>query len=74
MLMLCFLVQLEVPKELISSSELQELKLQCSPSFIPLSSVSNIKKLHDKHTGITQLRLANGIPINYKVWIKIMNI
>ncbi|XP_062165357.1 stromal processing peptidase, chloroplastic [Alnus glutinosa] len=59
--------ELEVPKELISSSQLQELRLQCKPSFIPLSAETNVTKVHDKETGITQSRLSNGIPINYKI-------
>ncbi|KAK9270819.1 hypothetical protein L1049_026405 [Liquidambar formosana] len=59
--------ELEVPKELISSSQLHELRLQHEPSFIPLSSEVNIRKFYDKETGITQLRLSNGIPVNYKV-------
>jgi len=57
-----------VPKELISSSQLQELRLQCKPSFIPLSAETNVTKVHDKETGITQSHLSNGIPINYKVY------
>lgn len=61
-------MQLEVPKELISSSQLQELRLQRRPSFIPLSPEINVTKVHDKETGITQCRLSNGIPINYKVF------
>ncbi|KAE8057482.1 hypothetical protein FH972_014172 [Carpinus fangiana] len=59
--------ELEVPKELISSSQLQELRLHCRPSFIPLSPETNVTKVHDKETGITQCRLSNGIPINYKI-------
>lgn len=59
--------QLEVPKELISLSELEELKLQRRPSFVPPSPELNVTKVHDKETGITQRRLSNGIPINYKV-------
>ncbi|KAJ4702388.1 stromal processing peptidase, chloroplastic-like [Melia azedarach] len=59
--------ELEVPKELISVSELEQLKLQRRPSFIPPRPELNITKVHDKETGITQLRLSNGIPINYKI-------
>ncbi|KAJ0087148.1 hypothetical protein Patl1_09292 [Pistacia atlantica] len=59
--------QLEVPKELISLSELEELKLQRTPSFVPPSPELNVTKVHDKETGITQRRLSNGIPINYKI-------
>ncbi|OWM81129.1 hypothetical protein CDL15_Pgr007160 [Punica granatum] len=59
--------ELEVPKELISSLELQELKLQRSPSFVPLHPEAGISKIHDEETGITQLRLSNGIRINYRV-------
>lgn len=66
----CLLVQLEVPKELISVSELEVLKLQRRPSFIPPTPELNVTKVHDEETGITQLRLSNGIPINYKVWVK----
>lgn len=58
-----------MPKELISSSQLQELRLQRSPTFIPFSPETNVTKIHDKETGITQCRLSNGIPINYKVYI-----
>lgn len=60
-------VQLEVPTELISTLQLQELRLQCSPSFVALSREINTTKAHDKDTGITQRRLSNGIPVNYKV-------
>ncbi|KAI4295276.1 hypothetical protein L6164_035338 [Bauhinia variegata] len=59
--------ELEVPKELISSSELEELKMQLKPAFIPVSLETDAIKLHDEETGITQCRLANGIPINYKI-------
>ncbi|KAJ0024740.1 hypothetical protein Pint_09132 [Pistacia integerrima] len=59
--------QLEVPKELITLSELEELKLQRRPSFVPPSPELNVTKVHDKETGITQRRLSNGIPINYKI-------
>ncbi|KAL5778469.1 hypothetical protein ACOSP7_011395 [Xanthoceras sorbifolium] len=59
--------ELEVPKELITPSELEELKLQQRPSFIPPSPESNVTKVYDKETGITQCRLSNGIPINYKI-------
>eukprot|EP00268_Persea_americana_P007317 TRINITY_DN1270_c2_g1_i2.p1 TRINITY_DN1270_c2_g1~~TRINITY_DN1270_c2_g1_i2.p1 ORF type:complete len:1245 (-),score=273.98 TRINITY_DN1270_c2_g1_i2:1667-5401(-) len=59
--------ELEVPTELISTLQLQELRLQCSPSFVPLSREINTTKAHDKDTGITQRRLSNGIPVNYKI-------
>ncbi|XP_010442166.1 PREDICTED: stromal processing peptidase, chloroplastic [Camelina sativa] len=58
--------ELEVPKELISQSQLEELTLQRNPCFVPIPG-SNVTKLHDKETGITQLRLSNGIPVNYKI-------
>ncbi|XP_012463776.2 stromal processing peptidase, chloroplastic [Gossypium raimondii] len=59
--------ELEVPKELLSPQQLQELRMQQKPSFIPLSPEINVTKLHDKETGITQCRLSNGIPVNYKI-------
>ncbi|KAJ4963796.1 hypothetical protein NE237_023735 [Protea cynaroides] len=59
--------ELEVPKELISSSQLQELRLQMRPFFIPLSREVNTMKVYDDETGITQRRLSNGIPVNYKI-------
>nr|Q40983.2 RecName: Full=Stromal processing peptidase, chloroplastic; AltName: Full=Chloroplast processing enzyme; Flags: Precursor [Pisum sativum] len=59
--------ELEVPKELVQSSTLQELKNQRKPAFIPVSPEIEAKKLHDEETGITRLRLANGIPVNYKI-------
>ncbi|KAK6277552.1 hypothetical protein POUND7_017875 [Theobroma cacao] len=59
--------ELEVPKELISPLQLQELRMQRGPSFIPLSAEMNVTKVQDKETGITQLRLSNGIPVNYKI-------
>ncbi|KAF2535055.1 hypothetical protein F2Q68_00019972 [Brassica cretica] len=58
--------ELEVPKELISQSQLQELTLQRNPCFVPIPG-SGVTKLHDKETGITQLRLSNGIPVNFKI-------
>eukprot|EP00262_Sarcandra_glabra_P006852 TRINITY_DN19408_c0_g1_i1.p1 TRINITY_DN19408_c0_g1~~TRINITY_DN19408_c0_g1_i1.p1 ORF type:complete len:1305 (+),score=239.03 TRINITY_DN19408_c0_g1_i1:116-3916(+) len=59
--------ELEVPEELISSSQLQELRLLCEPSFIPLSQELSTTKAYDEETGITQCRLSNGIPVNYKI-------
>lgn len=59
--------ELEVPKELITSTQLQELRLQEKPSFMSISSDVNATKLHDEETGITQRRLSNGIPVNYKI-------
>lgn len=62
-------LQLEVPKELISPTQLQELRMQWRPSFIPISPEINDTKVQDKDTGITQRRLSNGIPVNYKVYL-----
>lgn len=59
--------ELEVPQELISSSQLEDLRLQCKPSFIPLGPEANATKAYDKETGITQCQLSNGIPVNYKI-------
>nr|CAD1831278.1 unnamed protein product [Ananas comosus var. bracteatus] len=59
--------ELEVPKQLISPSQLEELKLQRKPSFVSLSKDEHILKVFDKETGITQCRLSNGIPVNYKI-------
>ncbi|XP_022769477.1 stromal processing peptidase, chloroplastic-like isoform X1 [Durio zibethinus] len=59
--------ELEVPKELMSPVQLQELRMQRRPSFIPLSPEINVAKVQDKETGITQRRLSNGIPVNYKI-------
>ncbi|XP_022965458.1 stromal processing peptidase, chloroplastic-like isoform X1 [Cucurbita maxima] len=59
--------ELEVPKELISSSQIAELRMQHKPSFIPSNPETNVTKFHDKETGITQCRLSNGIPVNYKI-------
>lgn len=56
-----------MPKELISPSQLHELRLQRSPSFVPVVPELDVTKLHDKETGIVQCRLSNGIPVNYKV-------
>ncbi|PKA52843.1 hypothetical protein AXF42_Ash001824 [Apostasia shenzhenica] len=58
--------ELEVPKELILSSQLEELRLQRKPTFVPLSEVNVIKRF-DEETGIVQRRLSNGIPVNYKI-------
>ncbi|XP_024013129.1 stromal processing peptidase, chloroplastic isoform X2 [Eutrema salsugineum] len=58
--------ELEVPKELISQLQLQELTLQRNPCFVPIHG-SGVTKLHDEETGITQLRLSNGIPVNFKI-------
>jgi hypothetical protein len=56
-----------VPKELITQSKLDELKLQHNPSFVPLTKEENAVKVFDSETGISQRRLSNGISINYKV-------
>lgn len=60
-------MQLEVPKELISSSQLQELRQERMPSFITCSPETNVTKVYDKETGITRCLLSNGIAVNYKV-------
>ncbi|MED6204572.1 hypothetical protein PIB30_117508 [Stylosanthes scabra] len=59
--------ELEVPKELVQLSQLEELKKERKPAFISLSPETDATKLHDEETGITQRRLANGIPVNYKI-------
>ncbi|PIN10708.1 N-arginine dibasic convertase NRD1 [Handroanthus impetiginosus] len=59
--------ELEIPKELISSEQLQELRLQQSPSFIPADQEKKMTKVYDEETGIVQRRLSNGIPVNYKI-------
>ncbi|XP_062178584.1 stromal processing peptidase, chloroplastic-like isoform X2 [Phragmites australis] len=59
--------ELEVPKELITQAQLDELKLQHKPSFIPLAEEENVVKIFDSETGIAQRRLSNGISINYKI-------
>ncbi|KAL8056410.1 hypothetical protein ABFX02_04G118100 [Erythranthe guttata] len=59
--------ELEIPKELISSEQLQELSLQQPPSFIPVDQEKKMTKVYDEETGIIQRRLSNGIPVNYKI-------
>ncbi|KAL6517914.1 hypothetical protein OROMI_033615 [Orobanche minor] len=59
--------ELEIPKELISSEQLQELRLQIRPSFIPVDEENNCIKVYDEETGIIQRRLSNGIPVNYRI-------
>jgi len=58
--------ELQVPKELITSSQLLELRSQRRPSFIPIAP-ENGTKIYDTETGIIQRRLSNGIAVNYKV-------
>lgn len=60
-------LQLQVPKELITSSQLLELRSQRRPSFIP-TAPENGTKIYDTETGIIQRRLSNGIAVNYKVF------
>lgn len=59
--------ELEIPKELISSEQLQELRLKQNPSFIPVDQEKKTTKVYDEDTGIVQRRLSNGIPVNYKI-------
>nr|XP_043618679.1 stromal processing peptidase, chloroplastic [Erigeron canadensis] len=59
--------EFEVPKELITSAHLDDLKLQLQPSFVSTGLDSTSTKVHDKETGITQCRLSNGITVNYKI-------
>ncbi|XP_050363025.1 stromal processing peptidase, chloroplastic-like [Argentina anserina] len=59
--------ELEVPKELISSSQLQDLRQERMPSFITCSPETSMTRIYDKETGITRARLSNGISINYKI-------
>lgn len=56
-----------MPTELITSDQLEELRLKRCPSFVPVEMNSNITKSYDNETGIVQRRLSNGIPIHYKV-------
>lgn len=56
-----------MPTELITSTQLEELRLKRCPSFVPVDTNSNITKFSDNETGIVQRRLSNGIPVNYKV-------
>lgn len=59
--------ELEVPKELITSKQLDELRFLREPCFISVSQDVGSSKVYDKETGITQRRLSNGIPVNYKI-------
>ncbi|KAL0425212.1 UNVERIFIED_CONTAM: Stromal processing peptidase, chloroplastic [Sesamum radiatum] len=59
--------ELEIPKELISSEQLQELRLKQNPSFISVDQEQKTTKVYDEDTGIVQRRLSNGIPVNYKI-------
>ncbi|KAL6873468.1 hypothetical protein ACP4OV_013550 [Aristida adscensionis] len=59
--------ELEVPKELITQSQLDELKLEQKPSFVSLTKEDDVVKVFDSETGITQRRLSNGISVNYKI-------
>ncbi|KAH1223179.1 Stromal processing peptidase, chloroplastic [Glycine max] len=59
--------ELEVPKELIQSTKLEELKKLRKPAFIPVNPETDATKLHDEETGISRRRLSNGIPVNYKI-------
>ncbi|XP_031474223.1 stromal processing peptidase, chloroplastic isoform X2 [Nymphaea colorata] len=59
--------ELDVPKELISSAQLEELLMLQKPSFSHLSPKLSSPILFDAETGITQLQLSNGIPVNYKI-------
>ncbi|VAI90545.1 unnamed protein product [Triticum turgidum subsp. durum] len=58
--------ELEVPKELITQSELEDLKVRHRPSFVPFKE-DGVVKVFDNETGITQRRLSNGISVNYKI-------
>lgn len=59
--------ELEIPKELISSEQLEQLLLQRRPSFVPVDQGKKMTTDYDKDTGIVQRRLSNGIPVNYKI-------
>lgn len=59
--------ELEVPKDLITLPQLEDLVRERKPHFVSLDPDTNATKLHDQVTGITQLRLTNGIPVNYKI-------
>ncbi|GAA0138514.1 metalloprotease [Lithospermum erythrorhizon] len=59
--------ELEIPKELVSHNVLQELRFERNPSFVSFSPGTNLTKMFDKETGITQLCLSNGISVNYKI-------
>ncbi|XP_027125887.1 stromal processing peptidase, chloroplastic [Coffea arabica] len=59
--------ELEVPKELITTKQLQELMLLRRPSFLSVGPDVNQTKVYDAETGIMQRRLSNGIPVNYKI-------
>ncbi|XP_004306520.1 PREDICTED: uncharacterized protein LOC101291859 [Fragaria vesca subsp. vesca] len=63
----CVPKKLEVPKELISSLQLQDLRQERMPSFITCSPETSMTKIYDKETGITRARLSNGISVNYKI-------
>ncbi|CAN6440139.1 unnamed protein product [Victoria cruziana] len=59
--------ELDVPKELISLTQLKELVMLHKPSFSHLCSKLSSPMVFDAETGITQLQLSNGIPVNYKI-------
>lgn len=59
--------ELQVPKELITFSQLEVLRLERKPAFVSLKKEVELIKQFDKETGIMQRRLSNGIPVNYKI-------
>ncbi|EPS66722.1 hypothetical protein M569_08054, partial [Genlisea aurea] len=59
--------ELEIPKALISSEQLLELQSQRTPHMIALDKEKKMLKIYDEDTGIVQLCLSNGIPVNYKI-------
>ncbi|KAF5185660.1 Stromal processing peptidase protein [Thalictrum thalictroides] len=58
--------ELEVPKELLPYTEVLELRSQRKPAFVSLTQ-DGTTKIYDEETGITQRRLSNRIPVNYKI-------
>eukprot|EP00850_Spirogloea_muscicola_P018683 SM000174S03338 [mRNA] locus=s174:45802:51599:- [translate_table: standard] len=59
--------EVEVPKWLLSPTDLAKLLQDCRPGFVPVLDNSTELKLHDSTTGVTQRRLSNGIRVNYKM-------
>eukprot|EP00899_Mesostigma_viride_P019537 jgi/Mesvir1/27585/Mv07330-RA.1 len=57
--------EVEVPDTLIPEEKLAELYKTVKPHFVPMNEAGDLV-LTDEATGISQLRLSNGIRVNYK--------
>jgi len=57
---------IDVPVHLLSSEQVEELMARHQPHFVPVGAAKQVVTTEDPDTGVVQLKLSNGIGVNFR--------